>query len=60
MLVSVSRPPLADAAGRVLHTPLSGRDNSTRAAPSASPVREATIERTCSCPVASRNVGARP
>lgn len=50
---------LADT-GRDTQTPVSGSSSSTRAAASASPESSATIERTCSCPVASRKVGARP
>src|SRR5690606_738207 len=44
----------------VLHTPVAGSTSSTRAAASTSPASQATIERTCSYPVASRKVGARP
>ena len=49
--------------GRValeLHTPVSGSSSSTRSAASMSPAIAATTERTCSKPVAIRNVGARP
>jgi hypothetical protein len=47
-------------AGGALHTPVSGNSSSTRAAAAWSPARAAAMERTCSWPVASRKVGARP
>jgi hypothetical protein len=50
----------AAAARSVEHTPVSGRTSSTRRAASTSPARCAAMDRTCSCPVAIRKVGARP
>src|SRR5690606_34332058 len=44
----------------VEHTPVAGRVSSTAFVARISPARYATIERTCSWPVASKNVGARP
>jgi hypothetical protein len=41
-------------------TPVSGRTNWTLRADSQSPAIAAATERTCSYPVRSRNVGARP
>ncbi|ONG59142.1 hypothetical protein BKE38_00240 [Pseudoroseomonas deserti] len=43
-----------------LQTPVSGRSSSARRAASRSPARKAAMERTCSWPVASGKVGARP
>jgi hypothetical protein len=53
-------PPPADSSGLAEHTPVSGSSRCTSAAASRSPSRYAVIERTCSYPVAIRNVGARP
>ena len=44
----------------VEHTPVSGSTSSTARAPAKSPVSAQTTERTCSYPVSSRKVGARP
>lgn len=44
----------------VEQTPVSGRSSSTASAAARSPARAATMERTCSYPVAIRKVGARP
>ena len=44
----------------VEHTPVAGSTSSTLRAAAASPASHADTERTCSYPVASRKVGARP
>ena len=49
-----------DASDGPLQTPVSGNTSSTLAAAFLSPAMSATIERTCSYPVAMRKVGARP
>lgn len=44
----------------VEQTPVSGSTSSTLLAPASSPISMQTTDRTCSYPVSSRKVGARP